>query len=489
MQLLLQMRAAVHDNVNQFIGLCFNNPGVDLMITWKYCARGTLKDWIQDEKLKFDDNFKCAFMKNIVAGLEYLHTSSIGHHGCLSSRTCQIDGHWNLKLSDYGLEKTVILWGKTEHIAVVPGELLPHNEWIFLAPEMAKFNNLKNALNEPDSKAQEIYTNEQLQLADMYSFGMVLYEVLFRKEPFQEMESFAAMMAVLNFEPTRGQQPLRPVVPKDIHCHPDLMTLMRQCWSQLPHLRPSIRRVKKVTTSAMNTRGSLVDQMVQMLEEHSTDLEKTVSERTALLEEAKHQSESLLQQILPSSIAKKLKMGRPVRPKLYNSATVLFSDIVGFTRLCSSSTPMEVINLLNSLFSGFDVIIRQYDACKIATIGDSFLVVSGIPKSNGNQHAMIIADIALQMREFLDNFRVPHRPNERMQCRWGCHTGPITAAVVGVTSPRYVVLGETVEIASAMEKSSIKGMIHCSASTFRLLARNYPEFKCKLRGQFNIEVH
>lgn len=94
-----------------------------------------------------------------------------------------------------------------------------------------------------------------------------------------------------------------------------------------------------------------------------------------MLEEANLKADRLLNQLLPSYVANELKMGRPVPPKLFSQATVLFSDIVGFTKLCSSSTPLEVVNMLNGIYTGFDEKIREHNSYKVETVSGIFLFI------------------------------------------------------------------------------------------------------------------
>nr|pir protein C04H5.5 [imported] - Caenorhabditis elegans [Caenorhabditis elegans] len=272
-------------------------------------------------------------------------------------------------------------------------------------------------------------------------------------------------------------------------------------------MRPTIRRVRLATEIALKTKGNLVDSMMRMMEEYANNLEKLVGERTKLAEEANLRAERLLFQLLPNKyfnfqpvsklfsirfkfyfsetlkhVAIELKAGRTVAPKMYDSATVMFSDIVGFTKLCSASTPIEVVNLLNKLYSEFDTVISKHDCYKVETIGDAYMVVSGIPIENGQRHVANISAVTLGIMDLLKVFEVPHRRDYRLTIRLGFASGQVSAAVVGLSSPRYCLFGETVNIAAVMESSGEGGRVQITETSKILLENEYPEFIIEIRG-------
>ncbi|PIK46081.1 hypothetical protein BSL78_17074 [Apostichopus japonicus] len=148
-----------------------------------------------------------------------------------------------------------------------------------------------------------------------------------------------------------------------------------------------------------------------------------LEDKTQLLHQEKKRSDSLLYRMLPRSVAIQLKGDHEVRAENYEAVTIYFSDIVGFTVLSSNSSPMQVVSLLNALYNLFDSRIEVYDVYKVETIGDSYMVASGLPNRNGDKHAGEIATLALDLMDRLRYFQVPHRPEEKLQLRVGLHTG------------------------------------------------------------------
>ena len=187
------------------------------------------------------------------------------------------------------------------------------------------------------------------------------------------------------------------------------------------------------------------------------------------MQEEKARVETLLQELLPASIIDDFKAGKPLQPEAFDSVTVFFSDIVSFTRISAAGTPMDVVKMLNLMHTLFDDIGSQFDVYKIATIGDAYLVASGVPVLNGDRHAHEIGRMALALLRESDRFQIPHIPTETLRLRIGLHSGSCVAGVVGMKTPRYLLFGETVDTASKMESSGAAMKVHVSEMTASLL--------------------
>lgn len=158
----------------------------------------------------------------------------------------------------------------------------------------------------------------------------------------------------------------------------------------------------------------------------------------------------------------------------------MFTDLNGFTEICSSSTPLEVVEMLNDLYSLMDGIISNFDCYKVETIGDAYMVVSGLPIRNLD-HASQIASLALMVLNRVSKLEIRHRPGELFQIRIGIHSGQVVAGCVGMKMPRYCLFGDTVNCASRMESTSEPQKIHISMATYNLLKKTGC-YACEERG-------
>lgn len=188
------------------------------------------------------------------------------------------------------------------------------------------------------------------------------------------------------------------------------------------------------------------------------------------LQEEQAKSEQLLLNILPKPIADQLKKKPDVIADSFPEVTVLFADIVDFTRLSASVSPGEVVTLLNNIFSRFDELAEKHGLEKIKTIGDSYMAVGGLPTPRPD-HAQAVAEMALDMQSALAG--KIRSTGSLVTVRIGIHTGPVVAGVIGQKKFIYDLWGDTVNIASRMESLCVNGRIQISAETHKHLKGKY----------------
>lgn len=290
--------------------------------------------------------------------MSYLHDSEIGVHGNLKSTNCLIDSRWILRITDFSLDSF-----KSSH---QPRTSSASREYSFI-----------DQLSSDDAKKLYWTPPEVLQChflrispkADSYAFGIILHEIHSRLWPFDGYK-------------LHSQEIIRKVM--DEHLKPDLSyyddknlptcvkLCMEDCWTDISFERPDFKSInQKLKPLKKGLKSNFYDNMLSLMENHANNLESIVACRTRELSEEKKRSEALLLRMLPRSVAEQLKRNTKVLPEQYSCVTIFFSDIVGFTRMASRHTPMEVVHILNDLYTAFDAVIGEFDVYKVETIGDA----------------------------------------------------------------------------------------------------------------------
>uniref|UniRef100_A0ABM5EJC1 Guanylate cyclase n=1 Tax=Pogona vitticeps TaxID=103695 RepID=A0ABM5EJC1_9SAUR len=454
-----KLRDLRHENVNLFLGF-FHDCGIFAIVS-EHCTRGSLEDLIHNEDMKLDWMFKSSLLLDLIKGVKYLHLHNFPH-GRLKSRNCVVDGRFVLKVTDHGYNELL----EAQKVAREPQK---PEERLWTAPEL---------LRDP---AQE---RKGTIRGDVYSISIIMQEVICRAPPFCMLD----MSPEEIIQKVEKPPPLcRPSVSID-QAPMECIQLMKQCWSEQPEKRPNINQIfDQFKNINKGRKTNIIDSMLRMLEQYSSNLEDLIRERTEELEVEKQKTDKLLTQMLPPSVAEALKTGAPVEPEYFEEVTLYFSDIVGFTTISAMSEPIEVVDLLNDLYTLFDAIIGSHDVYKVETIGDAYMVASGLPKRNGNRHAGEIANMSLDILSAVGTFRMRHMPEVPVRIRIGLHSGPCVAGVVGLTMPRYCLFGDTVNTASRMESTGLPYRIHVNIRTVEILHSLKEGFKLDIRGKTELK--
>uniref|UniRef100_A0A673CDW0 Guanylate cyclase n=1 Tax=Sphaeramia orbicularis TaxID=375764 RepID=A0A673CDW0_9TELE len=452
--IFVKLRDMRHENLNLFLGLFFDS-GIFGVVT-EHCSRGSLEDLLSNEDVRLDWMFKSSLLMDLIRGMKYLHHRGI-IHGRLKSRNCVVDGRFVLKVTDYGFNE-ILNSQNIDTEGEKPEDLL------WTAPELLRSSSIR--------KRGTFY-------GDVYSFAIVVQEVISRSAPYCMLD----MPPKEIIGKIRDPPPLcRPTVSVD-EAPLDVIQVMKQAWSEEPEKRPNFEEIfKQFKNITKGKKTNIIDSMLRMLEQYSSNLEDLIRERTEELEVERQKTDNLVAQMLPKSVAQALKTGKPVKPEHFSEVTLYFSDIVGFTTISALSEPIEVVDLLNDLYTLFDAIIGLHDVYKVETIGDAYMVASGVPARNGNRHAAEMANMSLDILHCIGTFKMRHMPELRVRIRIGLHSGPVVAGVVGLTMPRYCLFGDTVNTASRMESTGLPYRIHVNQSTVDVLNSLKLGYKIQVRG-------
>ncbi|XP_053326253.1 guanylyl cyclase C, partial [Spea bombifrons] len=444
-------------NLTKFYGTVKINTMIYAVI--EYCERGSLRDVLND-KISYPDGtfmdweFKISVMYDIAKGMSYLHSSKTEVHGRLKSTNCVVDSRMVVKITDF-VGKCVLspkkdLWTSPEH--------LRH-----------------------DGVSQK---------GDVYSYGIIAQEIVLRKETFYTEQCHDPKEKISRLLKCKGDCPFRPDLNFDTadEWEIEVYVLVKNCWEEDPEKRPDFKKIEntlgKIFSNFHNqTNESYMDTLIRRLQLYSKNLEHLVEERTQLYKAERDRADQLNFMLLPGPVVKSLKETGRVEPEYFEEVTIYFSDIVGFTTICKYSTPMEVVDMLNDMYKNFDHILDHHDVYKVETIGDAYMVVSGLPNRNGNRHAVDICRMALDILSFMGSFELRHLPGLPVWIRIGIHSGSCAAGVVGIKMPRYCLFGDTVNTASRMESTGLPLRIHVSKSTVSILKRTDCDFQYEVRGE------
>ncbi|CAI5449102.1 unnamed protein product [Caenorhabditis angaria] len=476
MELLNQLKYMNHTNINPFCGICFNQ-GSEMLLMWQFTTRHSLEDLIFIKEQKFGRNFQSTFIKHILHGVHFIHNSSIKVHGALYLSNCVVDSYWVVKITDFGTRS--ILSEKIHHKELVP--MMPfdseaiHYKYLQQAPE-----HLQNLL---EKNEEPIGTVE----GDIYQLAMLIYQVLFYMRPFAERPQTIREIAEIIINPNSTAQ--HPRVPEESSFTMRLLSIMQQCWLYKPQARPALLKISDAVNRefGQDAKGTLIDQMIEMIDEYSANLEQIVAERTRELEQDMSKTENLLYQLLPKSIADSIRDGRTVHPEQHSSVTLLVVDICQFTKFCEAFIPVHILETLQELYSSFDFIVQKNKAFKVENVGDAYLICSGIPEMKDIRHLREISKIALKFQNFMKTFKVRHRPDHPLLVKQGITSGAVAAGVLGSTAPRFCLFGDTVNMACRMASTSVPGKIQISELTANTLMDRFPNFELEERGMVDVK--
>jgi adenylate cyclase len=308
-----------------------------------------------------------------------------------------------------------------------------------------------------------------LMLVDLLMPEMNGLEMCRRVKEIARLRDIPVIMVTGNSEDENLNEAFATGVTDYITKPPNKVALLARVRSALK-LKAEMDQRKARETDLMQTATQLTEALAS-LDEKNRSLEvvlNSLAEKHSQLQLAQEQSERLLLNILPAAIAGRLKHeDNTIIADRFTDVTVLFADIVDFTHFSARVSPEELVTRLNNVFSLFDQLAEKHRLEKIKTIGDSYMVVGGVPVARPD-HAEAVAEMALDMLA-----QLPTLAGDTFHVRVGIHTGPVIAGVIGIKKFSYDLWGDTVNLASRMEELGVADHIQVSPATYAQLQARY----------------
>ena len=419
---LTRLRERDHPNIVSVLGASTGADAYELIIVTEFATRGSLQDLLDNRSIDVPPGSLLKLALDVAQGLAYLHSL---HPPCVGTKLAAgsivVTDSFKCQLSP--------------DICSAPADELSR---LMQAPEV-----LRGGACCAES--------------DMYSFGMLLFHVTHREEPFTDCDASFVSKAICDLE---SDEIFRPVIAK-IGLADDVAEFMQRCWRDDPAERPTAQQAVELLLpyADMSLAGHLL-------------LEAT-------------QQRALLQQILPEHVLKALQEGRTPSSRTFDMVTIFFSDIKGFTSVSAEQTSEGVMRMLDELWKKFDAICDKHNLMKVETIGDAYMLVGGL-KTEQPDHAARVARFALEAVAAAHTVNIPGQKGATVKIRCGFHSGAVTSGVVGDKVPRYCLFGDSVNTASRMESTGLVDRIQMTGVSARLVQEQDPELGRRVRSRAGV---
>ncbi|KAG7367635.1 adenylate and guanylate cyclase catalytic domain containing protein [Nitzschia inconspicua] len=415
-------------------------PTVDPMLVMEYMEYGSLYDLLHNETMRPGGDIILQIVRDITQGIQFLHASKPPIlHGDLKAKNILVDSRFRAKVADFGFSHFKMS-GFSKTAALLQGTPF------FMAPEYLRRK------------------SEYTAACDIYSMGMIFYEIYARQAPFEGEDPKKVLPKVCSPRINK-----RPSIPDA--CPPRMADIIKKCWSANPFFRPTAKDIDYA-----------------LVEMSARDTEPLESIQNTFKEGMKRKSTSLYD-VFPKHIADALNAGKKVEAETHDCVTVVFSDIVGFTTISETFSPLKVSNMLDRLYQAFDTLASKHGVFKVETIGDAYMGVTNLDGMQVDDHVKRIALWAQDAVVAASKIPVDDEDLSRgyVKIRAGFHSGPVVSNVIGSLNPRYGLFGDTVNTASRMESNSIEGRIHCTHASAELLVHQAPEIPVTVRGKIKVK--
>jgi serine/threonine protein kinase len=452
--LIIRDRIA-HPNVVKFFGLTVVEN--EKYVIGEYCRKGSLADVLQDNKITMSLDFKLALALDVCLGMCFLHHQHI-IHGNLKACVCFVDAKWTVKVGDWEFLKLLTL--DNEENAMVAGEMYKgsftkhpvSSRELWVAPEVLRAH----------------YKCKLTPECDVFSFAILLQEIYSQEEPYVEYLGTSSIKEILHGICSTN---LRPKIQLDIPM--SIRQIMEIAWTDNPVSRPSFGQILQLMKRNNPQRKSVMDSVIQSMEDYTKHLEDCVEEKTIELESTKKQMKVMMSSIIPETIANSISNGEFAvheEEKVLGVICVEITNENDFANLHSKAK----VQKLTDMCSYLDLLGNKYSAFRYNSFGTSFMIVIGVGDVNNNKGH----DVALKTAHMCLDI-LTHEHIEDSNCRSedlsmvklciGAHVSRTTTGIVETDTPQFVLFGDLPDVVRSLARSSDASKIHISMGLRKML--------------------
>lgn len=435
---ILWMRdSMIHANVVRFFGL--TEVDSDRYIIGDYCAKGPLHLILQDVKYNLTKDFKFSVAYNVASGIQFLHSENIVH-GNLRSSNCLIDSHWTVKICDWECFKL----SQAAKFAQHPGLLIEKN-----MNDMGIQTRMFLAFWVAPEVLRKKYDSLPTHAGDVFSFSIILQEIFTREDPYSEHADIVLPSEIINGILNNS---LRPQPTADIPTQ--IRQIMEIAWTDTPSLRPTIGEVVKLLHQANPRRRSVLDSMVEAMEEYTCHLETVIEEQTMEMEIVRCNNNELLSSLLPAQLSSNIIEGLQ-QENGYNSMGIIFLETENIGSLLDSFKPSESIHIMDEIYTRVGFVCKQYGVHQISMPNCAFIFLIGFEAEADERSSYLHENIC---ELCLDLMSCSHEKNTFgsngfvAKFRISADFGRLVAGVSSTVIPNLLVFGKVFKLITSRMK-------------------------------------
>lgn len=448
----------VHENVVRFFGL--TTVGEERYIVTEYCSKGVLQDILHDDKLNLNTSLKFSIAADIISGLQFLHANSLVH-GHLTTESCLLDTRWTVKISDWevGLVKSCVSPEIDDHMV--------SQSQLYSVHEDENKKALRNFFTAPEV-IKSHFKDTPTTASDVYSFAICLHEIFTRDEPFSEHAESIAPREVLVLILMNN---LRPMPTEEIPGK--VRQIMEISWADNPESRPTASQVAGMMKKANPGKRSVMDSMMETLEEYAVHLEKTIEEKATELELVKQSALHSKSSLLPKWLAEKISNHEIIRSmNLYRSciACVGFS---GLSAIVETSGADIAVDILNEIFHQIVECVREEDFILVPHLKTPIIIA---PFSDHMTEHAWVTNVVEILQGLMTKALEANKKNQgadpcSVKLRVALHLGSATISYVQSLS-QLIAFGGGVEMVKVLVEHSSDSSFLVSNDVFQVLGKS-----------------